>query len=49
VLEVPIHSFAPVPDNVPAPQRDLIAGVYRLKDRLMLSLDTAQLLEHACH
>jgi purine-binding chemotaxis protein CheW len=49
VLEVPIHSFAPVPDNVPAPQRDLIGGVYRLKDRLMLALDTAQLLEHACH
>ena len=49
VLEVPIHSFAPVPDNVPAPQRDLIGGVYRLKGQLMLALETAQLLEHACH
>jgi purine-binding chemotaxis protein CheW len=49
VLEVPIHSFAPVPDNVPAPQRDMIGGVYKLRHQLMLALDTAKMLEHACH
>ncbi len=49
VLEVPLNSFAPVPDNVPARQRDLVAGVYKLKGQLMLALDTEQLLENACH
>ena len=49
VLEVPLNSFAPVPDNVPGHQRELILGVYKLKGRLMLALNTAQLLENACH
>ncbi len=49
VLEVPLNSFASVPDNVPASQRDLVAGVYKLKGQLMLALDTEQLLENACH
>jgi len=49
VLEVPLNSYAPVPDNVPARQRDLIAGVYKLKGLLMLALDTEQFLENACH
>ena len=48
VLEVPLDAFAPVPDNVPARQRDLVAGVYKLKGQLMLALDTEQLLENAC-
>ncbi len=49
VLEVPLNSFASVPDNVPARQRDLVAGVYKLKGQLMLALDTEQFLENACH
>ncbi len=49
VLEVPLNSFAPVPDNVPAPQRDLVAGVYKLRHQLMLALDSERLLENACH
>lgn len=49
VLEVPAASYAPVPDNVPARQRDMIEGVYKLRDRLMLLLKTEQLLEIACH
>jgi purine-binding chemotaxis protein CheW len=48
VLEVPLNSYAPVPDNVPAHQRELIAGVYRLKDRLMLLLRAERFLEIAC-
>ena len=48
VLEVPLNSYAPVPDNVPAHQRDLIAGVYRLKDGLMLLLRDDRFLEIAC-
>jgi purine-binding chemotaxis protein CheW len=48
VLEVPLNSYAPVPDNVPAHQREMIAGVYRLKDRLMLLLRAERFLEIAC-
>lgn len=49
VLEVPLNSYAPVPDNVPAHQRELIAGVYRLKDCLMHLLRAERFLEVACH
>lgn len=49
VLEIPLKSYAPVPDNVPARQRDLVSGVYKLKGQLMLALDTEQFLENACH
>jgi purine-binding chemotaxis protein CheW len=48
VLEVPLNSYAPAPDNVPAHQRELIAGVYRLKDRLMLLLRAERFLEISC-
>jgi purine-binding chemotaxis protein CheW len=48
VLEVPLNSYAPVPDNVPVHQRELIAGVYRLKDRLMHLLRAERFLEIAC-
>lgn len=49
VLEVPLSSYAAVPDNMPTQQRDMIAGVYKLRDRLLLQLKTEQLLEIACH
>lgn len=49
VLEVPLSSYADVPDNVPPQQRDMISGVCKLRDCLMLLLKTEQLLEIACH
>lgn len=49
VLEVPLASYAPIPDNVPPRQRDKIAGIYKLADRLMLLLNTDKILETACH
>jgi purine-binding chemotaxis protein CheW len=49
VLEVPLSSYAPIPDNVPAAQRDKIAGVYKLCDRLMLLLNTEKILDTACN
>lgn len=48
VLEVPQTSYAPVPENVPSHQRDVIAGVYRLKDRLMHLLRSDRFAEIAC-
>lgn len=49
VLEVPQNSYAPIPDNVPPRQRNLISGVFKLRDRLMLLLNTEQLLALACN
>ncbi|MDE1161583.1 MAG: chemotaxis protein CheW [Acidobacteriaceae bacterium] len=47
VLEVQQTSFAPIPENVPEAQRRMITGVFKLRDRLMLWLDTERLLEAA--
>jgi purine-binding chemotaxis protein CheW len=49
VLEVPRSSYSDVPDNLPSCQRDMIAGVYKLRNRLMLLLKTERFLEIACH
>ena len=48
VLDVPLESFAPVPENMPLERRELIEGVYNLTDRLLLVLDTKRLLQKAC-
>jgi len=48
VLEVPLDAYAPVPDNMPLEQRQLIQCVYQGKYGLMLVLDTDQLFENAC-
>lgn len=48
VLEVPLDAYAPVPDNMPLAQRQLIECVYQGKYGLMLVLDTDQLFENAC-
>lgn len=47
VLEVQQGSFAPIPENVPEAQRRMITGIFRLRDRLMLWLNTEKLLESA--
>jgi purine-binding chemotaxis protein CheW len=49
VIDVPLDRYAPVPDNMPAEQRALIECVYDLDDGLLLVLDTAQVLDRACH
>ncbi|MGC8550416.1 MAG: chemotaxis protein CheW [Acidobacteriaceae bacterium] len=48
VMDVPLDAWSPVPDNMPAEQRELIECVYNLKQGLMLAIDTAHLLQVAC-
>ena len=35
VMDVPLDAWSPVPDSMPAEQRELIEGVYNLKQGLM--------------
>ncbi len=49
VIDVPLDAYAPVPQNMPADQRELIECVYNVKEGLMLVLDTARLLQNACN
>ncbi len=49
VIHVPAEAYAPVPDNMPQAQRQLIECVYELESGLMLVLDTARVLQNACH
>jgi len=45
VVEVDPETFEPVPDNVDSAARDLLQGVYKLKDRLLLVLDTEKTID----
>jgi purine-binding chemotaxis protein CheW len=45
VVEVDSETFEPVPDNVDPAARDLLQGVYKLKDRLLLVLDTEKTID----
>ena len=47
VVEVDAEAFEPVPDNVHPAARDLLQGVYKLKDRLLLVLDTEKTIDIA--
>lgn len=40
VLEISEDTFEPAPENFQGAARELIKGVYKLKDRLLLILDT---------
>jgi purine-binding chemotaxis protein CheW len=40
VLDVDAESFEPAPENLNAQARELIRGIYKFQDRLMLVLDT---------
>ena len=42
VLDVDAASWERAPDNLESPARDLIQGVFKLKDRLLLVLDALQ-------
>jgi purine-binding chemotaxis protein CheW len=45
VLQLEPAQFEPVPDNLSPGARELVRGVYKLKDRLMLVLDPERTLE----
>jgi purine-binding chemotaxis protein CheW len=47
VLEVEEESFEKPPDNLEGAARELIRGVYKLKDRLLLVLDTEKAVDLA--
>jgi purine-binding chemotaxis protein CheW len=54
VIAVPLSAYAPVPDNMPAAQRELIECVFHLREPqgkhdLMLVLDTGRVFENACN
>jgi purine-binding chemotaxis protein CheW len=48
VIDLPLSARAPVPENMPNEQRQMIECVFRTKDELMLVLDTANVFENAC-
>jgi len=45
VLDVPQRASTPLPENMPAHQRDLIEEVYQLETGLLLILNTERVLE----
>lgn len=45
VLDVDASTYERPPENLDTTARELIRGVYKLKDRLLLVLDTAQALD----
>jgi purine-binding chemotaxis protein CheW len=45
VLDVEHSAFEPVPENVSQGIRELTTGVYKLKERLLLVLDTTKAIE----
>jgi len=49
VVEVDAEAFERAPDNVDPAARDLLEGVYKLKDRLLLILDTEKTIDIAAH
>ena len=44
VVEVEDGGFEPPPDTLEGPVRELVRGVYKLKDRLLIVLDTTRAL-----
>ncbi|HUE23352.1 MAG TPA: chemotaxis protein CheW [Bryobacteraceae bacterium] len=49
VVAVDSETFEPVPDNVDPAARDLLQGVYKLKGRLLLVLDTEKTIDIAAN
>ena len=45
VIEVPREQFEPPPETLAGPTRALVDGVYKLSDRLLLVLNTAEAVE----
>ena len=49
VLDVEAATYEPVPETLTGPARELISGVYKLSNRLLLVLDTHKSTEIAAH
>ncbi len=49
VLDVPLEAAMPLPENLPAQQRELIQGVYQLESGLLLVVNTERLLDSAAN
>jgi len=49
VLDVPLEAAMPLPENLPAQQRELIEGVYQLESGLLLVMNTERVLESAAN
>jgi purine-binding chemotaxis protein CheW len=49
VLDVPLEASTPLPENMPAGQRELIEGVYQLDSGLLLVLNTERVLDSSAH
>ena len=47
VLETDEEYFEPPPETLQGPSRELVRGVYKLQDRLMLVLDTGRAVDGA--
>ncbi len=45
VVEVPYESYEPPPDTVKGTTRELVQGVYKLQDKLLLILDTEKAVQ----
>jgi purine-binding chemotaxis protein CheW len=45
VMEVSEDFYEQAPENIQRATRELIAGVYKLKDRLLLILDTKKVVQ----
>ncbi len=49
VLDVPLGASTPMPENMPASQRELIEGVYQLDCGLLLVLNTERALDSSAN
>ena len=49
VVEVDMEAFEPPPDNIDPAARGLLRGVFKLKDRLLLVLDTEKTIDIAAN
>jgi purine-binding chemotaxis protein CheW len=48
VIEIPESAYAPVPENMPFEQRQMVQCVFHTKEELLLVLDVGHVLENAC-
>ncbi|MCD6035017.1 MAG: cheW [Rickettsiales bacterium] len=49
VFTLPIKDFVPTPENIPSHWRDILTGVYKLEDGLMVVLNIENLLRFSDH
>ena len=44
VMEISNEKYEPAPDTIKGPMRDLVTGVYKLRDKLLLVVDTKKVV-----